>query len=201
VIEPSAWMRLIEEDPGHSHAYVARFRRLAEEGADLAGEARLVDAMLPRSSRVLDAGCGFGRVGGFLARVGHEVVGVDVDPVLIETARQDHPDSHWIVGDLATLDLPALGVAEPFDVIVCAGNVMTFLAPSTRLEVLHRFRSHLRADGRAAIGFGAGRGYPFDEFLADSQTAGLVPDLLLSTWHLHPFRPDSEFLVAILRLA
>src|SRR3712207_8079666 len=44
-------------------------------------------------------------------------------------SRQDHPDPHWIVGDLATLDLPALGVTEPFDAIVCAGNVMTFLAP------------------------------------------------------------------------
>ena len=161
----------------------------------------MVDAMLPRSSRVLDAGCGFGRIGGFLARVGHEVVGVDVDPVLIDTARTDHPDSHWIVGDLATLDLPALGVTEPFDAIVCAGNVMTFLAPSTRVEVLRRFRRHLRVDGRAAIGFAAGRGYAFDEFLTDAETAGLVPDLLLSTWHLHPFRSDSEFLVAILRRA
>jgi SAM-dependent methyltransferase len=199
VTEQSAWMRLVEEDPGHSHAYVARFRRLAEEGADLAGEARLIDAMLPRSARVLDAGCGFGRVGGFLAEVGHEVVGVDVDPVLIDTARVDHPGAHWIVGDLTTLDLPALGVSEPFDAIVCAGNVMTFLAPSTRVEVLRRFRRHLRADGRAAIGFGAGRGYAFDEFLADAETAGLLPDLLLSTWHLHAFRPDSDFLVAILR--
>jgi SAM-dependent methyltransferase len=194
-------MRLVEEDPGHSHAYVARFRRLAEEGADLVGEARLVDAMLPRSARVLDAGCGFGRVGGFLAEVGHEVVGVDVDPVLIDTARGDHPGAHWIVGDLATLDLPSVGVSEPFDAIVCAGNVMTFLAPSTRVEVLRRFRSHLKAGGRAAVGFGAGRDYPFDQFFADAETAGLVPDLLLSTWHLHPFRPDSDFLVAILRLA
>jgi SAM-dependent methyltransferase len=201
VTEQSAWMRLVEEDPGHSHAYVARFRRLAEEGADLAGEARLVDAMLPRSSRVLDAGCGFGRVGGFLAQVGHEVVGVDVDPALIAVAREDHPEAHWIVGDLAELDLPSLGVAEPFDAIVCSGNVMTFLAPSTRGEVLRRFRRHLRRDGRAAIGFGAGRGYDFTEFLANAAGAGLVPDLLLSTWHLHPFTEGSDFLVAILRPA
>ena len=197
--EQSAWMRLVEDDPGHSHAYVARFRRLAQEGADLAGEARLVDAMLARSSRVLDAGCGFGRVGGFLSRVGHEVVGVDVDPVLISTAREDHPEAHWLVGDLAELDLPSLGVTEPFDTIVCAGNVMPFLAPGTRVEVLRRFRRHLRADGRAVIGFGAGRGYDFAEFLSDAAAGGLVPDLLLSTWHLHPFRPDSDFLVAVLR--
>jgi SAM-dependent methyltransferase len=157
--------------------------------------------MLQRESRVLDAGCGPGRVGGWLAGVGHEVVGVDLDPVLIEAAREDHPGPHWIVGDLAELDLPALGISEPFDAIVCAGNVMAFLEPSTRVEVLRRFRTHLRDDGRAAVGYGAGRGYPFDLFLADAATAGLEPDLLLSSWHLHPFGEQSDFLVAVLRRA
>ena len=196
--EPSAWVRMIEQDPGHSAAYVERFRAMAEEGADLGGEARLVDAMLPRRARVLDAGCGPGRVGAFLAGVGHDVVGVDVDPVLIAAAEQDHPGPRWLVGDLAELDLPARGIREPFDGIVCAGNVMTFLAPSTRLEVLRRLRAHLADGGRAAIGFGAGRGYPFDEFLGDARAAGWVPDLLLSTWDLRPFGPESGFLVAVL---
>jgi hypothetical protein len=48
VVEQSAWARMSTEDPGHSAAYVERFRRLAAQGMDLAGEARLVDAMLPR---------------------------------------------------------------------------------------------------------------------------------------------------------
>jgi 2-polyprenyl-3-methyl-5-hydroxy-6-metoxy-1,4-benzoquinol methylase len=191
-------MRLVDDDPGHEHAYVARFRRLAEEGADLYGEARLVDAMLLRSSRVLDAGCGFGRIGGFLARVGHEVVGVDVDARQIEAARQDHPEAHWVVADVATLDLPALGIAEPFDAIVCAGNVLPFVAPDARMEVLRRFRRHLRPDGRAVIGFAAERGYAFDAFLTDAKDARLVPELLLSSWHLRPFTESSDFLVALL---
>ena len=195
------WLQLTQDDPGHSHAYVQRFRRMAEQGHDLAGEARLVDAMLDRESRVLDAGCGPGRVGGWLAGVGHEVVGVDLDPVLIAAAEQDHPGPHWLVGDLATLDLPAQGISEPFDAIVCAGNVMAFLDPSTRVGVLRGFTAHLHSEGRAAIGFGAGRGYPFDAFLADAATAGLVPGLLLSSWHLHPFTADSDFLVAVLRHA
>ena len=197
--EPSTWVRMTQEDPAHSAAYIQRFRDLAAQGMDLVGEARLVDAMLPRGSRILDAGCGPGRVGGYLAQVGHEVVGVDVDPELIAAAEQDHPGPRFLVDDLALLDLPARGIAEPFDAIVCAGNVMTFLAPSTRREVLRRLLAHLAEGGRGAIGFGAGRGYEFDEFLADTAAMGWATDLLLSTWDLRPFTPQSDFLVAILR--
>jgi len=192
--EPSAWTRITQADPGHSTAYVERFRTLAAQGADLAGEARLVDALLPRGARVLDAGCGPGRVGAVLHDAGHTVVGVDGDPVLIAAAEADHPGPRWIVGDLAELDL-----GEEFDGIVCAGNVVAFLAPSTRREVLRRFHSHLAPEGRAAIGFGAGRGYPFEEFLDDARAAGLEPDVLLSTWDLRPYAPDADFLVAVLR--
>jgi SAM-dependent methyltransferase len=201
VTEPSMWTRITQENPEHSAAYIQRWHDLAAQGMDLLGEARTVDAMLPRGSRVLDAGCGQGRIGGQLASAGHEVVGVDVDPVLIAEAATAHPGARWLVGDLAELDLPARGIAEPFDVIVCAGNVMTFLAESTRVEVLLRMRRHVRDDGRAAIGFGAGRGYDFDDFLADAAAAGWTPDLLLSTWDLRPFTPDADFLVAIFRPA
>jgi SAM-dependent methyltransferase len=191
-------MRKVAADPGHSHWYVERFRAMAHAGEDLAGEARLVDALAPRGARILDAGCGPGRLGGYLAAAGHDVVGVDVDPVLIAAAEQDHPGPRWLVGDLAELDLPARGVPEQFDVIVSAGNVMSFLAPSTRVPVLRRLRAHLAADGRAAIGFGAGRGYGFDRFLDDAAEAGFTPELLLSTWDLRPFNPPSDFLVALL---
>ena len=199
--EASAWTRMTQENPAHSEAYIQRFRDLAAAGQDLVGEARLVDAMLPRGARVLDAGSGTGRIGGFLAGVGHEVVGVDGDPVLVAEADKEHPTATWLVGDLAELDLPSLGIVEPFHVIVCAGNVMTFLAESTRVEVLRRMRAHVRDDGRAAIGFGAGRGYAFADFLADAASAGWAPDLLLSTWDLRPFTEDADFLVALLRPA
>lgn len=197
--ETSSWIRMTEEDPEHSTAYVQRFRTLAADGFDLGGEARLVDAMLPRGARVLDAGCGPGRVGAVLHAAGHRVVGVDVDPVLIAAAEEDHPGPRWLLRDLAELDLTA--DEEPFDGVVCAGNVMTFVAPSTRRRVLERLRAHVHEESRAAFGFGAGRGYDFDEFLADARSAGWAPDLLLATWDLRPFTPDAEFLVALLRPA
>ncbi|GAS96850.1 type 12 methyltransferase [Mycolicibacterium canariasense] len=201
MVEQSFWMQKVAADPGHSQWYIDRFRAMAAAGRDLDGEARLVDAMAPRGAHILDAGCGPGRLGGYLAAAGHRVVGVDVDPALIEAARQDHPGPRWLVGDLAELDLPARGITERFDVIASAGNVMTFLAPSTRGMTLARLRAHLAADGRAVIGFGAGRDYEFDQFLADAADAGLRPDVLLSTWDLRPFTDDSDFLVAIMRPA
>ncbi len=191
----NGWLRKLAEDPGHSQWYIKRFRDMAASGADLVGEARLVDTLVPRGARILDAGCGPGRVGGHLALLGHDVTGVDLDPELIAAAVADHPGPEWLVGDLSELSLPG----PPFDAIVCAGNVMTFAAPDTRVDILRRFSAHLAPTGRAAIGFGAARGYPFDEFLADVTTAGLTPDLLLSTWDLRPFTPEADFLVALLR--
>ncbi|TDK87168.1 class I SAM-dependent methyltransferase [Mycolicibacterium mucogenicum] len=198
MVEQSLWMQKVEADPSHSQWYIERFRTLARDGEDIVGEARLIDAMAARGARILDAGCGPGRVGGYLAAAGHDVVGVDVDPALIAAAEADHPGPRWLVGDLAELDLPARGIPEPFDLIVSAGNVMTFVAPSTRVQVLSRLRAHLADDGRVVIGFGAGRDYEFNQFFQDASQAGLTPDLLLSTWDLRVFTDKSDFLVAVL---
>ena len=121
--------------------------------------------------------------------------------MLVAAAEADHPGPTWLLGDLAELDLPARGIGAGFDVIVSAGNVMPYLAPGTRAEVLRRLGLHLRDRGRIVVGFGAGRDYPFDDFHADVVQAGLVVDLELATWELHPFRDDADFLVAVLRLA
>lgn len=188
-----------DHDDNHSHWYIDRFRRLAADGADLAGEARLVDAMVVPGSRLLDAGCGPGRTAAELHRRGHGVVGVDVDPALIAAAAEDHPGPRWVNADLATLDLAAHGEAEPFDGAVLAGNVMVFVAPETETAVLARVAAHVRPDGVVVTGFALDRGYALADFDAHAAAAGLVLEHRFATWDLRPWRDDANFAVSVLR--
>ena len=202
------WKEIIADDPQHSRRYANRWRGFVREGRDINGEARLVDAMAPRHARILDAGCGQGRVGGYLAKAGHQVVGVDVDPYLIDEAKRQFPDATWLVGDLAQLphvlddgleNTPHGDTASAFDVIICPGNVLTFVAPEDRTKVLQGFAAALNPEGgRAIIGFGAGRGWDFADFETTSQEAELTVIQHYSTWDLRPFEDESQFLVAVL---
>jgi SAM-dependent methyltransferase len=188
-----------DHSPEHSQWYIDRFRLMAADGTDLAGEARMLDAMVARGSRILDAGCGPGRVGAELAARGHTVVGVDVDPKLIAAAQADHPVPRWIVDDLAEFDLPAVGVPELFDAAVIAGNVMAFVAPGTEPQVLARVAAHMRADGVVVVGFGTDRGYALNDFDAHAQAAGLAREHRFATWDLRPWHDDATFVVTVLR--
>ena len=185
-----------DTDPGHSQWYVDRFRTLASQGADLEGEARLVDAMVDRGARVLDAGCGTGRLSGALHRRGHQVVAVDADPELVAAAEADHPGPTYVVADLAELELDE----PPFDLVVCAGNVMVFLAPHSEQTVLERLRDHTRPGGRLVIGFRREKHYPYSQFNVDLRNAGLSLEHRFATWGLDPFTPESDFAVNVLRV-
>ena len=190
---PTRWVT--DHDSNHSRWYIDRFRKMADDGADLAGEARLVDAMLERGSRVLDAGCGPGRVGAELFTRGHVVVGVDADAKLIEAAEQDHPGPRWLIADLSDFQL----AEELFDAAVLAGNVLPFVAPGTEPAVLAHVAQHVRADGVVIVGFGTDRGYSLADLDEHALAAGLTKEHRFGTWDLRPWHEDAEFAVTIFR--
>lgn len=173
-------------------AYADRFAALAGSGVDVHGEAALVAALIPRGGRVLDAGCGTGRVAIELARRGYEVLGVDLDAGMLERARRDAPRLHWLHSDLATLDLAGV---DPFDVVVAAGNVIPLAAEGTEAQVVDRLSLALAPGGLLVAGFGLSPSHlPLDHApvsLADYDTwcatAGLGLVKRFSTWDGEPY--------------
>jgi SAM-dependent methyltransferase len=179
----SRWAETAGEERGAR--YAARFADLAASGADVHGEARFCAALLPPGGRVLDAGCGTGRVAIRLAELGYACVGVDVDEPMLAEARRAAPDLDWVRADLATLDL-----GGDFDVVVAAGNVIPFLTAGTGPGVLARLAAHVRPGGVLVCGFGLdARHLPagaaavgLAEFDGWAAAAGLEPERRFATW-------------------
>lgn len=172
--------------------YQARFDALAAAGTDVHGEATFVATIEPTPRTVLDAGCGTGRVAIELASRGFDVVGVDVDPGMLATARRVAPELAWVEADLAALDL-----GRTFDVVVMAGNVVHFVRRGTEAAVVARCAAHVAPGGALVAGFqlGAGR-----YSLADlDRDAGLPLEARYATWDRAAWSGDDHYAVSVLR--
>jgi SAM-dependent methyltransferase len=144
------WNALVGEGYGKSDA--ARFADLAASGKDVHGEARFCHTRLAAGSRVLDAGCGTGRVAIWLAEQGHAVTGADVDASMLDEARRRAPGLDWVQCDLAAIG--RAGLERGFDMVVAAGNVIPLLAEGTEAEVVAGLAALLRPGGLMMAGFG-----------------------------------------------
>lgn len=173
-------------DAPRGDSYDARWRSLEAEGHHIHGEADLVESLLAGpGKRVLDAGCGTGRVAIELARRGFDVTGVDVDAAMLATARAKAPDLTWIEGDLAEFG----GYdGEPFDLVAMPGNVMIFLNPGSERAVLAAMASLLVPDGLLVAGFQLRPGrLPLADYDRFAELAGLTPVARWATWDREPF--------------
>ena len=147
--EQNPWLagvRMGGEAPMSGDEYDARYEADAAAGKEVHGEANFVESYGVRS--VLDAGCGTGRTGRELARRGLDVVGVDLDADMLDTARRKAPDVPWYHADLATIDL-----GRTFECVVAPGNVMIFLTPGSEQDVISNIARHLSSGGLLIAGF------------------------------------------------
>ena len=82
-------------------------------------------ALVDRSARILDYGCGYGRVCAQLFDEGYrEVVGVDPSPRMIDRALAEHPAIAFDVVDDEALPFPdqSVGAVILFSVLTCIPN-------------------------------------------------------------------------------
>ena len=173
--------------------YDSSYERREAAGENVHGEADFVMSWNP--ARLLDAGCGTGRVGRELARRGVHVVGVDLDAEMLETARRKAPEVLWIEDDLASIQL-----AEEFDTVLMAGNVINFVDPASRAPVIANIALHLRRGGLLIDGHSL---RATDVQLADhdawANASGLELAGRWSTWQRDALDASSGFAVSVFR--
>jgi len=199
------WQQIARETVGPDYAarYAGRFRALAASGDDVHGEANFVTGLVDPPARVLDAGCGTGRVAIRLAELGYDVVGVDLDASMLAMAREEAPQLDWRVGDLAVLD-----TGQTYDVVLVAGNTIPLLEPGTLGSAAERLAAHLAEDGLLACGFGLDDDHlpgdcpvtPLTEAEGAFEAAGLVPVDRFSTWDRAPYEDGGGYVVTVHRL-
>jgi SAM-dependent methyltransferase len=200
------WERIASETVGEGYAttYAERFRSMAARGQDIHGEATFVTGLVPSPARVLDAGCGTGRIAVRLDELGYDVVGVDVDASMLGVARAEAPALDWRLGDLAKLDLGP-GLQGAFDLVLVAGNTIPLLEPGTLAAACERLAAHLGLGGRLVCGFGLDAAHlPGDcppTSLAEVDTAtaaaGLVPAGRFGTWAGDTFDEAGGYVVTV----
>ncbi len=112
------------------------------------GERLALASCFPRGlagRRVLDLGCGCGRVTSYLDRMGAHVIGVDISEGMIRAARQSVPHIDFRVGDARSLEFDD----ESLDLVVFAFNGLDCLHPKDRrVTAIREVSRVLRPGGR-----------------------------------------------------
>ena len=90
--------------------------------------------LVPEGLRVLDLGCGTGRM--LAALKPARGVGVDISTNMIEIARRDFPDLEFVVGDIEDSAVVS-SLTGPFDVIVLSDTIGTLEDCQATFERLH----------------------------------------------------------------
>jgi 2-polyprenyl-3-methyl-5-hydroxy-6-metoxy-1,4-benzoquinol methylase len=183
---------------------------MAAAGKDPHGEVAFVERLLARRGmadrakpsatapglRMLDAGCGTGRVAVELDRRGYLVEGTDVDSDMLGEASSKAPHLAWTKDDLARL---ALG--RTFDVIVLSGNVILFVDPADRPLVAPSLRAHVRVGALVVQGMQLartdGRRVAVDQLDAWMFGAGFSLAERWATWDEDPWSAEADYAVSV----
>ncbi len=83
----------------------------------------MIEARVPKSSKILDIGCGTGHLAGELMRRGYQAWGVDFSEGMVRYAAEHYGADRFQVGDIERIQFPD----NTFDGMVCLG-VMEYLS-------------------------------------------------------------------------
>ncbi|MHB1457271.1 MAG: class I SAM-dependent DNA methyltransferase [Armatimonadota bacterium] len=98
--------------------------------------------------KIVEIGCGIGRVLDSLSKMGYAVSGVDISQPMIDYALSQHPYLRIIKGDMRDFD-----TGEAYDALLCVGSTFTYnLSNNDVHTTLANFRKHCKTGGIMILG-------------------------------------------------
>jgi len=108
------------------------------------GEKLCITEFVSDNARVLDLGCGTGRLLRALYRTGIDYVGIDNSAEMIQAAQEENPWANFRKDDITNLEFSY----DSFDVIALLNNVIDALYPfQRRIALLGKCHDWLTHDG------------------------------------------------------
>jgi len=141
---------LLNETDNYGPLFMRVAEQLGSYDATREDAAAVVELIgLEPGSRVIDAGCGFGRFAATLMEHGCDAVGVDISPAAIAEAERRCPGPTYVVADLRQPLPDGLG---PFDALVSMYSSYGYGATVDEdEEMLRAFHRALRPGGRLVM--------------------------------------------------
>lgn len=136
------------DDTIYSHARYTAFYDL--ELADFADDLPFYQQHLPKpQSRVLELGCGSGRLVRALTAAGHQLIGIDLSLAMLRKAVARTPADAAPAPHYLCMDMTRLSLAATFDAVLIPYNTINLLSAAGDVDrCLAQARELLDADGR-----------------------------------------------------
>jgi tRNA (uracil-5-)-methyltransferase TRM9 len=147
-VNPITLSRLLELNRQFYQAFAVPFSATRQRLQP--GVIQILDQVSPNDD-LLDLGCGNGELARELARCGHagSYTGVDYSSNLLEQAAQHQPAHfRFVQADLSSSDWDAALSGCSYDMVLMFAVLHHIPGEELRLQILHKIRSLLPADGR-----------------------------------------------------
>ena len=166
----------------HSAPFYDALYSFKDYGAAVAELKRVLAEEAPDAKTLLDVGCGTGRHLELLAE-DYEVEGLDLNPKMLDVARERNPGV-----ELHEADMTEFSLGKRFDVVTCLFSSIAYVRTADRMrEATRRLCEHLNPGGVVVLE----PWFPPDSYWTGTITANFVdqPDLKIA-WMYTSERED-----------
>ncbi|MBZ0293253.1 MAG: methyltransferase domain-containing protein [Anaerolineae bacterium] len=150
---PTEWQKIPWDDPDFSRRMLAE--HLSQSHDQASRRFNIIDqhvkwihtkVLQQQPANILDLGCGPGFYTSRFTALGHTCTGMDFSPASIDYAREHHPGSEYILGNVCELDY-----GGQYDLITMIYGELNAFAPKDAERIVNKAHTALKPGGKLLL--------------------------------------------------